>query len=432
MSRLAHGLRSAAGNAGGDEVNVAYTSFSTLSDVTSATKTFTSVDIGTPNADRYVIVALQWVNTSSTPSISSATINGVSASVATSRSVFYNTAHGVFFAKVPTGTSVTIVANLSDTTLATYNENIAVYTINTPTLGLVRDLSLYSTSTNSVAFTGASRFDDVTTNEFLISNVTLNGVRDDISVDELSEDTYQTSATGTNFYASYNNNTESLQDIAPTFSWGGSALNVTATIYRFSYAPLDYEADFGTPDYTITSFPSTGTGVDNGTSNDALIAIDANISSTDDGVLMEAGATGTGLAIGVSNETLRVRGYTGNTAWGSIDDTLTAYLEIDISDYTGTFCTYYFAFDTSASRQLKAYVQVGGKGSAYELILLGTDFATSATGSIYGVNTKGYGQVGSVITNIGTDYEVNFTGTINEIRYWAEDAALDVSTFGTL
>jgi len=193
---------------------------------------------------------------------------------------------------------------------------------------------------------------------------------------------------------------------------------------------LNYEADFGTPDYTITSFPSTGTGVGNG-SNDALIAIDATIGSAN-GLLMEAGGTGDGLSIGVDDGTLRVRGYDGSTAWTSIDDTLTAYLEIDISAYTGTFCTYYFAFDTSNSRQLKAYVQVGGKGSANELVSLGTNSAASSADSLWGSAGKGYGQVNGTAADLGTNYMVNYTGTINEIRYWAEDAALDVSTFGTL
>ena len=221
---------------GGNEVNTAYTSFSTLLDVTSPTKTFTSVDIGTPDADRYVIVALQWVTDGQATSLNSATINGVSASVTTSRSVIYNTAHGVFFAKVPTGTSVTVVANLSGTTLSNYTENMAVYTINTPTLRLERNLSIYNGSTNSIAFTDPANDFDVATNEFLIGNVTINGVREDMSVDELSEDTYQTNASGTNFYASYNNNTESSQLIAPTFSWGGDTTNALASIYKFSYS----------------------------------------------------------------------------------------------------------------------------------------------------------------------------------------------------
>jgi hypothetical protein len=216
--------------------DVAYTSFSTLLDNTSSTKTFTSVDIGTPDADRYVIVALQWVTDASSTSLSSATINGVSASVTTSRSVSFNTAHGVFFAKVPTGTSVTIVANLSGTTLTTYNENIAIYTINASSISLERNLSIFQTGTNSVAFTDPANDFDVATNEFLIGNTTLNGVREDTSVDELTEDTYQTSAAGSNFYASYNNNTESSQLIAPTFSWGGDTLNATASIYKFSYS----------------------------------------------------------------------------------------------------------------------------------------------------------------------------------------------------
>jgi len=239
MSILAHKLRRTPQQqvgGGGDEVNVAYTSFKTVAGNTSATKTFTSVDIGTPDADRYVIVALQWVNSFSSVSLSSATINGVSASVTTSRSTVFSTAHAVFFAKVSTGTSVTIVANLSGTTLSGYSQNMAVYTFNASSLSLERNLSIFNSSTNSIAFTDPANDFDVATNEFLIGNVTINGVREDMSVDELSEDTYQTNASGTNFYASYNNNTESSQLIAPTFSWGGDTTNALASIYKFSYS----------------------------------------------------------------------------------------------------------------------------------------------------------------------------------------------------
>ena len=64
-----------------------------------------------------------------------------------------------------------------------------------------------------------------------------------------------------------------------------------------SFVEFDYEADYGTPDYTITSFPSTGTGVFG--FYDVLIAIDANISSTNDGVLIDLGGNGgAGLAVG--------------------------------------------------------------------------------------------------------------------------------------
>jgi hypothetical protein len=221
---------------GGAEPTGLYTSFTTVAGNTSATKTFTSVDIGTPDADRYVIVTLQWVNSFGARTLNSATINGVSASVTTSRTASISTGHGVFFAKVPTGTSVTVVANLSGTTISNYTENIAVYTFNSSSLSLERNLSIYEGSTNSVAFTDPANDFDVATNEFLIGNTTISGVREDMTVNKLIEDTYQTNTSGTNFYASYINNTESSQLIAPTFSWGGGTTNATASIYKFSYS----------------------------------------------------------------------------------------------------------------------------------------------------------------------------------------------------
>ena len=238
MSRLAHGLRAAGntGGGGGGEGGLAYTSFSTVVGNSTATKTFTSVDIGTPDPDRYVIVTLQWVNYIEYPRLDTATINGVAASVATARSFRASPAQGVFFAKVPTGTSVTIVANLTGSTWPNYSENIGVYTFNSSSLSLERDESISSSSTNSLAFTDPARDFDVATNEFLIGNATIAGVRDDTSVDELIEDTYQTNNIGTSFYASYTNNTASSQLIAPTFSWGGEAVNALASIYKFSYS----------------------------------------------------------------------------------------------------------------------------------------------------------------------------------------------------
>ena len=193
-------------------------------------------------------------------------------------------------------------------------------------------------------------------------------------------------------------------------------------------SPKDYEADFGTPDYTITSFPS----IENGTSNtqDILIAIDVTIGSSN-GLFMELGGTGSGLAIGTANDKIRFRCYIASTAWTSINDSDTAYFEIDVSSYVDTFCTYYFTVDSS-SKTAKAYVQVGGQGSVNQLIELATNAAVSAGSTIYGSAGKGYGQVNSSVPDLEATYEVNFTGTIDEIRYWAEDAAFDVSTFGTL
>ena len=216
---------------------------------------------------------------------------------------------------------------------------------------------------------------------------------------------------------------------SPTLS-GFDDAYATLTL-QLQVARYNYETDFGTPTYTITTFPSQASGVNGGT-NDVLIAIDANISSTDDGVLMELGGTASGLSIGVSNNSLRFRCIDGSTAWTSIVDANTAYFDIDISAYTGTFCTYYFVVDYSA-KTAKAYVQVGGKGSTNDIVLLDTNTASSASTNVYGGAAKGYGTQGTdaSMPDLEAAYEVNFTGTIDEIRYWAEDAALDVSTFGT-
>jgi hypothetical protein len=200
------------------------------------------------------------------------------------------------------------------------------------------------------------------------------------------------------------------------------------TLLRQNFViPNDYEANYGTPDYTITSFPSTGTGVDN--SVDVLIAIDANISSTDTGIILDLGGDAVGLAVGVDSGTLRVRAYQGYPAFPG--DSNGAGVEANISSYTGSDATYYFTVDHSA-RTLTAYVQPGGQGSSNSLVNLGSDTATTVSSFgdySYRSNSKGYGQVSSTVAALG--YTTSFSGTIDEIRYWAESTSLDISSFGS-
>lgn len=191
----------------------------------------------------------------------------------------------------------------------------------------------------------------------------------------------------------------------------------------------DYEADYGTPDYTITTIPSTGAAVTG--NDDVIVAVDATITSTDDGVLFEfGGSSGSGMSAGVNNGTLRARafGSSGDAAFGAFEGH--ASVEVSISAYTGSTATYYFVVDQS-TYTLTVYVQEGGKGSESKIVQLGTDSADGTTTTVYGTNQKGYGQVGDQIADLGAAYEVSFTGTIDEIRVWTEDSALDASGFGS-
>jgi len=189
---------------------------------------------------------------------------------------------------------------------------------------------------------------------------------------------------------------------------------------------LDYESLYGSPDSTITSFPSTEPGVQG--ADDVLIAIDANISSTDDGILIEFGGsnasadTSTGLVVGVNNGTLRARAFSSGFDSAFNSDSAAAFVEADILSYTGTFCTYYVVIDASAFT-LKVYVQSGGKGSSSSATLLGSGSSDGTQSIVYGGNTRGYGQIGDLVADLGAAYEVTFTGTIDEIRYWSEGAS---------
>lgn len=204
--------------------------------------------------------------------------------------------------------------------------------------------------------------------------------------------------------------------------WNLDAVYANLNVY-------DYEADYGTPDYTITTIPSTGAAVAG--NDDVIVAVDANITSTDDGVLFEfGGSAGAGMSAGINNGTLRARafGSAGDAAFGAFEGH--ASVEVSISAYTGSTATYYFVVDQS-TYTLTVYVQEGGKGSSSKIVQLGTDSANGTTTTVYGTNQKGYGQVGDQIADLGAAYEVSFTGTIDEIRVWTEDSNLDASGFGS-
>ena len=186
----------------------------------------------------------------------------------------------------------------------------------------------------------------------------------------------------------------------------------------------DYETVYGSPTYTITTIPSTA-AIASGQVDDVLIAVDANIATTDDGILIELGGSGSGVAVGVLNGTLRATAFAG-ASWGASN---AAQVEADITSYCGSAATYYVAIDASAFT-IKVYVQPGGKGSTSAKILLGTGTSDGSGTTLYGTNQAGYGQIGGAQNaDLEASYEVTFTGTIDEIRYWTESASYDFSDF---
>lgn len=203
----------------------------------------------------------------------------------------------------------------------------------------------------------------------------------------------------------------------------------------------DYElSSYGSPDYTITSFPSTGTGASSG-ANDMLVAVDTTIDyaagSGDEGLIMELGGVGIGFAWGLDNgTTMRARVFDGGGNFRdlSTDSLAAADIQASISDYRNRECTFYIRVDASALN-MRLYVQIGGQGSHHEIRLLESNTNNGTALNPYGSNTKGYGQVGggSVADLVGATgtgaYEDNYTGTLDEIRYWAEAGAPDVSGF---
>jgi hypothetical protein len=209
---------------------------------------------------------------------------------------------------------------------------------------------------------------------------------------------------------------------------GVASVPTVGTGTGFSANP---ETTYGTADYTITTFPSTGAGINGNT--DTIVAVDLTLSATNDGVLFDlGGAGGHGMSAGFENGNLRARAFSASgTDWNT--NANAAYVEIDLSNcqYTDVDTTYYFVADFSAGT-LEVYAQAGGPTSGNEIFLLGSDTAGASYSATYGSNGKGYGQVNSSIADLGTNYEVNFNGTIDEIRIWTEDATLDSSGFPEL
>ena len=172
-----------------------------------------------------------------------------------------------------------------------------------------------------------------------------------------------------------------------------------------------------------------------------LVALDTTIDyaagSGDEGLIMEAGGTGIGFAWGLDNgSTMRARAFDGggNFRDGGTDALAAADVSVAIDIYRNRFCTWYLRVDSS-TYNMRLYVQVGGQGTVQPIRLLQSNTSNATEASPYGGNDKGYGQVGgsSVANLVGSGgtgaYEDNYTGTLDEIRYWAESGAPNVSGF---
>lgn len=236
-------------------------------------------------------------------------------------------------------------------------------------------------------------------------------------------------------YVANPSQTESLTVSTYGASFAGAVMmRITQGLQqRYNYELTSY----GSPDYTITSFPSTGTGVSNG-ANDVLVAVDMTVASGDEGLLLEMGGTAAGFAWGVGDisgtKYMRARCFDGGGSFrdGSADALAAADVQVDISDYIGRKCTYYVRVDASLFK-MTIYVQAGGQGSEFEIVMLESNTSNGTYTNVYGSGGKGYGQVSGATPDIdsgGTyNFEQNFNGTIDEIRYWAESSSHNFSGF---
>lgn len=250
--------------------------------------------------------------------------------------------------------------------------------------------------------------------------------------------TYASGKGGTIYQSTYrlsykDNASGTVSHTSDSSAYGGVHMVVIKRILK------DYElSSYGASDYTITSFPSTGGGVPNGGGNDILVAVDMTATSGNEGLLLEMGGTGAGFAWGVGDisgfKYMRARCFDGGGSFrdGSTDALAAADVQISISDRIGSKCTYYIRVDASIFN-MRIYVQIGGRGSHHEIRLLENNSSNGAFTNVYGSGGKGYGQGNGAVCDIdsgGTyNFEQNFNGTIDEIRYWAEAGSPDFSGF---
>ena len=240
---------------------------------------------------------------------------------------------------------------------------------------------------------------------------------------------YKENASGTVSYTAQSSGTNNINA-------GG------VTLVRVQRILKDYElSSYGSPDYTITSFPSTGTGVASG-ANDMLVAVDCTISYSgstgDEGLWLEMGGTGSGFALGIDNGTqARMRCFDGGGSFGdgSADALASAQIDNNINEFRNRTATWYVRVDMSAFN-MRFYIQVGGQGSAQPIRQLAASTSNGLySTNVYGSGGKGYGQVnGAVCDLVGTSggaYEDNYNGTLDEIRYWAEAGAPNFVSFGS-
>jgi hypothetical protein len=159
--------------------------------------------------------------------------------------------------------------------------------------------------------------------------------------------------------------------------------------------------------------------------NSAVIAIDmAAISSSDYGVVFEVGgATGYGLAIGIDNATSQVRvgAYDSSGTWKQSGQ---AWIEADFSSYYGQTGTFYIVGNWT-NKDVKLYWLSGGPSSGNQATLLGTGTGGGST-AIWGTGGAGVGFMNTAMVNLGfTNYNANYTGTINQVRMWENTSGPD-------
>jgi hypothetical protein len=131
-------------------VRLEYTSIGISGTTNSATKTI-SINIGTGTDFRWVIAWIAWPASTTGRTISSATIAGVSASIAVNIASTSTTfGFGCFFARVSSGGTQTITVNLTGTTNSS-NSGFAVYNLTG------RNSLAFSASNDSGAATTTSR-----------------------------------------------------------------------------------------------------------------------------------------------------------------------------------------------------------------------------------------------------------------------------------
>jgi hypothetical protein len=200
-------------------------------------------------------------------------------------------------------------------------------------------------------------------------------------------------------------------------SYGWNIVNIGTSVNYLNVTPV-----FLPPSDTYSQLATFNSPSLTDRTSDFVFAVDVQgFDATDYGVLYEYGAYVHGHAISLEAGGQLWASAFNSDSWQAAGQ---AYLKVDVSSYYNTAGTFYTTMNDSTGT-FKLYFQPGGSNSGNQVVLLGTSTIGDTTNNWAGPDPCGIGTVnGAGMVNFGfTNYNANFTGTINQFRAWYQTSA---------